>query len=249
MIPKKIHFCWFGKNKKPELVIRCVASWKKYLVDYEIIEWNEDNFDINSNLFVKEAFCAGKWAFVSDYVRLWALYNYGGIYLDSDVEVIKSLDEFLEYPAFGGFSGAYEVTNNVEIPSAVMGAEKGNLWLKYLLDYYKDRKFILPDGAYDMVTNAAIITRMSEDLFEPNNKKQTMKLGEVELFPMEYFEPINPVNNIDVFSENSYCIHWHNCSWMTKNSSRGKILSKIIHFLKEIFGEQNCKKIKKILRK
>lgn len=213
MIPKKLHYCWFGNGQKSELVIKCIKSWKKYLPDYECIEWNENNFDVSSNQFVFEAYTKKKWAFVSDYVRLWALYNYGGIYLDSDIEVVKNLDSFLRYPGFGGFSGAYEVNGVVEIPSAVMGAEKYNDWIKLMLDYYKNKKFILADGHCDIKTNAKIMTELSKEYFVPNNKKQTMSIGDIELFPMEYFEPINPVNSINIFSGDSYCIHWHNCSW------------------------------------
>ena len=246
MIPKKIHYCWFGKGEKPELVLKCINSWEKYLTDYEIVEWNETNFDINSNRFVKEAYSAKKWAFVSDYVRLWALYNDGGIYLDSDVEVVKPLDNFLSYPAFGGFSSAYEINDNVEIPSAVMGAEKGNPWINFLLEYYTDRSFILSDGSYDMKTNAEIMTNMSLDLFIPNNKQQTMKMGNVELFPMDYFEPINIVNGIDIFSDNTHCIHWHNCSWCRDNSLKGKIKRYLAKSGEKFLGKQNYEKLKNI---
>ena len=102
MIPKILHYCWFGKKKLPALAKKCIASWKKYCPDYELILWNEDNFDLNSNTYVREAYDSGKFAFVTDYVRLWALYRYGGIYMDTDVEVIKSLDKFLVHPAFSG---------------------------------------------------------------------------------------------------------------------------------------------------
>ena len=108
-IPKVIHYCWFGRGKLPKLAKKCIKSWKKYLPDYKIIEWNEDNFDINSNQYVREAYEAKKYAFVSDYVRLYALYNYGGIYMDTDVEVIKSLDEFLIHEAFSGFESPKDI--------------------------------------------------------------------------------------------------------------------------------------------
>ena len=101
-IPKKIHYCWFGRGQMPELAIKCLASWKKNLPDYEVIEWNEDNFDINSNRYVKEAYESKKYAFVTDYVRLYVLYNHGGIYMDTDVEVLKPLDVFLVNRAFTG---------------------------------------------------------------------------------------------------------------------------------------------------
>ena len=102
-IPKTIHYCWFGRGEKPEIVKKCIDTWKDKLSDYEIIEWNEDNFDINQNDYVKEAYKAKKFAFVSDYVRVYALYNYGGIYLDTDVEVFKSFDDVLDNESFWGF--------------------------------------------------------------------------------------------------------------------------------------------------
>lgn len=225
IIPKVIHFCWFGGNTKGAIVKKCISSWKKQMPDCDIIEWNEKNFDIQQNKFTYEAYMNRKWAFVSDYVRLWALYNYGGIYLDSDVELIKPLDEFLKYPAFGGFSGTEDVGGTWEIPSAVMGSCAYNLWIKEMLDYYTERSFILPNGKMDLVTNAAIMTRLSEKYFLKKDVQQTMSLGDVELFPMEYFEPINIPNGINILSENSYAIHWHNCSWC-KNTVYSNFLQK-----------------------
>lgn len=120
-IPKTVHYCWFGKGKKSKMVNKCMESWKKYLLDYKIIEWNEDNFDINSNLYVRQAYEAKKYAFVTDYVRLYALYNYGGIYLDTDVEVLKSLDEFLDSYENGIFLKNNNEFN--EIPNIVRFTE------------------------------------------------------------------------------------------------------------------------------
>ena len=121
MIPKKIHYCWFGGNPKPKLAEKCIKSWKKYCPDYELVEWNETTFDIDSApLFVRQAFESKKWAFITDYVRLWAMYNYGGIYMDTDVEVVKPLDRFLSEKAFSGF----ESSNYV--PTGIMASEKDN---------------------------------------------------------------------------------------------------------------------------
>ena len=118
-IPKVIHFCWFGHGEYPELIVKCMETWKKYLPEYEIVKWSEDNFDINSNQYVKEAYENKKWAFVTDYVRLYALYTCGGIYLDSDVEILKPIDEFLDNEAFSGFE------SKDTVPTAIMGAVKG----------------------------------------------------------------------------------------------------------------------------
>ena len=112
MIPKKIHYCWFGGNPLPEDAQKYLESWKKFCPDYEIIRWDEKNFDINQLPYVQEAFKAKKWAFITDYVRLYALYNYGGIYMDTDVEVLKSLDSFLELKAFSGFENEENIEEN-----------------------------------------------------------------------------------------------------------------------------------------
>ena len=131
MIPKKIHYCWFGRGEKPELALKCIESWKKYLPDYELKEWNEDIFDISRNQYVREAYENRKFAFVTDYVRLYAIYTEGGIYMDTDVEVVGRFDKFLHHHAFSGF----ETDGNV--PTGMMAAEKGSVWAKDLLDQYQ----------------------------------------------------------------------------------------------------------------
>ena len=121
MIPKIIHYCWFGRGEMPSLAKKCIASWKKYLPEYKVKQWNEDNFDLNLYPYVAEAYAQRKFAFVTDVVRLYALYTEGGIYMDTDVEVLKPLDEFLRHPAFSGFE------DEKNVPTGIMGAEKGSL--------------------------------------------------------------------------------------------------------------------------
>ena len=130
MIPKVIHYCWFGRGKMPEMALKCIESWKKYLPEYKIKEWNEDNFDLDMYPYVREAYDNRKFAFVTDVVRLYALYNEGGIYMDTDVEVLKSLDPFLHHNAFSGFE------DDKNIPTGIMASEKGGRWAKENLDYY-----------------------------------------------------------------------------------------------------------------
>ena len=143
MIPKILHYCWFGRGQMGPVALKCMESWKKYCPDYQIKVWNEDNFDIGQNTFVKEAYEEKKWAFVTDYVRLYALYTEGGIYLDSDIELLKNLDDLL---SLGGVVTSYQ---DCTIPAAIMLAEKGNVWLQDLLSYYDNRHFRLPDGTLD----------------------------------------------------------------------------------------------------
>ena len=158
MIPKIIHYCWFGGNPLPEDAQKCIASWKKYCPDYEIREWNEENFDIQSNDYVKEAYEAKKFAFVTDYVRLYALIAYGGIYMDTDVEVVKSLDAFLKHKAFSGF----ESSNS--IPTRLMASEKDYPLFKTLMDDYENRHFLKEDGSFDMTTNTVTITNLCKQI-------------------------------------------------------------------------------------
>lgn len=152
MIPKIIHYCWFGKNPYPEEFKTYLNEWKTICDDYQIIEWNESNFDVSCNSYVEEAYRSKKWAFVTDYVRLWAMYTYGGIYMDTDVQVLKSLDKFLINEAFSGFE------SSVYVPTGIMGAEKGNPIVKALLDEYDNRHFLLENGKMNLHTNVEYIT-------------------------------------------------------------------------------------------
>ena len=146
-IPKVIHYCWFGRNEKPNLFYKCFESWKKYCPDYEIIEWNEDNFDINMIPYVKEAYEAKKWAFVADYARLWIVYHYGGIYLDTDVELLRPLDNLLASEAFFGSEDEKSIATGLGF-----GARKGNNVVKCMLLDYSDQHFKNKDGTYDLTT-------------------------------------------------------------------------------------------------
>ena len=223
MIPKIIHYCWFGRGEMPEEAKRCLESWHKYLPDYEYRLWNEDSFNINSNKFVKEAYHSRKFAFVADYVRLFALYTEGGIYMDTDVEVLRPLDEFLLYPAFSGF----EVDE--AIPTGIMGAEKGNTWAKRELQYYETQSFILPNGAYNTKPNVQIITEHALKLgFVPNNQFQIIN-EELAIFPKDYFCPKSYYDGKIRLTDNTYTIHHFAGSWKKDD--------KLLNKLKKMFGE------------
>lgn len=209
MIPKVIHYCWFGKNPLPEMAKKCIGTWKKYCPDYEIIEWNEENFDIHYNDYVKEAYEAGKWAFVSDVVRLYVLVKYGGIYMDTDVEVIRSLDDLLQYEAVSGFESFNK------IPTGLMASQMGNEFFKELLHDYDDAHFICKDGSYDTTTNVIRITEhcMKYGLIL-NNCKQT--INSFTIFPSDYFCPKNYETKEIQLTKNTYVIHHFDGSWLSE---------------------------------
>lgn len=208
MIPKVIHYCWFGRNLLPESALKCIESWKKYLPDYTIKEWNEDNFDIAQNRYVREAYEHRKYAFVSDYARLYALYTEGGIYMDTDVEMVGSYDAFLHHPAFSGF----ETDGNVS--TGVMAAQKGSLWAKALLEQYDGRQFVLDDGTFDMTTNATVISAwMAAKGLKMNNEYQEIE-GLCAIYPTEYFCPKDHRTGRIHCTPNTVCIHHFVGSWI-----------------------------------
>ena len=208
MIPKTIHYCWFGGNELPPLAKKCIKSWKKYCKGYKIIRWDESNFDISSTpLYVRQAYEAKKWAFVTDYVRLWAMTKYGGIYMDTDVEVVKPIDKFLKHQAFSGFE------SDTDIPTGIMACEKDFPLFLELLKYYKDAVFIKADGSYNLIDNVATITRIcSEKGLIRDNTFQVV--DGFALYPTEFFCPINMSSGKYDRSENTVTIHWFNGSWL-----------------------------------
>ncbi|EJT6142693.1 glycosyl transferase [Clostridium perfringens] len=238
MIPKKIHYCWFGRGEKPKKALMCIESWKKYCPDYEIIEWNEDNFDVNSNQYVKEAYNSKKYAFVTDYVRLYAMYNYGGIYMDTDVEVVRPLDEFLVHDAFSGF----ELPDCV--PTGIMASVKQFKLFEEFLDYYNDKKFINEDGSLDTKTNVQTITEIV-------NKYGLIKDGSFQiiqgftLYPSEYFCPFDNATGKLNKTKNTATIHWFSKSWVDSNFVYRTKITRIFH---RLFGVNCFVWLKKILK-
>lgn len=209
-IPKTIHYCWFGKGEKNEKIKYCMNTWRKYLKGYNFKEWNEENFDINSNIYCKQAYENGKWAFVSDYVRLYALVNEGGIYLDTDVEITNNLDDFLKEKSFMGYH------SDNSIPSALMGCEKGNSVFNMLLMYYNDKNFILQNGKMDETTNIDIITKLIVDKYEINLDNKLKKIDDLTIYPKEYFtQQDEKVKN--------YSIHHFNASWISKEMAMSQV--------------------------
>lgn len=233
MINKIIHYCWFGGKQKPRSVRKCMETWKRHLPDYQLMEWNEDNFDINALPYVQAAYTHKKYAFVSDYVRLYALYNFGGIYFDTDIEVLKSFDDLLDAPAFIG----YESPNC--LGTAVIAAEKGNPVIKEFLDFYVDHVF----DENDKTANSHIISRMlSEKGVNLNNQFLNFR-DELYLYPLDYFIVKTYYDFQIHLSENSYSIHHCAATWLpwslrikwnllSRVGSRGQKLYFFLHRLK-----------------
>lgn len=239
MIPKILHYCWFGRGQMPELALKCIASWKEYLPEYQIKLWNEDNFNINDNPYTNEAYDAKKFAFVTDYVRLYALYHEGGIYMDTDVEVLKSLDDLLSLPAFSG----YESNKKSLFPTGLMASVKGGLWVEEQLNYYNNRHFLKPDKTYDMTTNVQIISEiMSRNGFEFTGNYQVYK-DHMHCFPKDYFCPKTSTGVLKI-TENTYCIHHFAGSWYEKT-----IIDKLkIFIFRKIFNPAFTDKLIRLKR-
>lgn len=232
MIPKVIHYCWFGGNDKSQLINKCIESWKFYLPDYEIIEWNEGNFSIDINIFTNEAYQKKKWAFVSDYVRAYVLFNYGGIYLDSDVEIRNNLDCFLHHSAFSGFEErGFPFT-------ALWGAKKLHNWPKMILDYYDSLI------AFNDRTNTKIISDFLIDYYKVDPEKDCIQelQDDIVIYPSHYF-----CLNIDL----NYAVHHFEGSWLEINNHKydSKLLkayykNKFLNYyerekiIEELYGEQ-----------
>lgn len=235
MIPKIIHYCWFGENPLPKSAQKCIESWKKYCPDYEIQEWNEKNFDINCCDYVREAYKAKKWAFVSDVARLKALVDFGGIYMDTDVEVLKPLDDILKYEAVSGFE------SNNAVPTGIMACQKGHAMFIELLKEYDYAHFIRDDGTYDTTTNVARITKTCLKYgLKLDNTFQTV--NNFTLFPSEYFCPKDWDTGTIEFTENTYTIHHFAGSWL---STTAKLKKKI----KKILGPELTMKIKAVINR
>lgn len=212
MIPKKLHYCWFGRNPKPKWMQNCLTSWKKYCPDYEIIEWNEDNFDLDCYPYARQAYEAQKWAFVTDFARLWIVYEQGGIYLDTDVELLRPLDGLLCNKAFFGLEDNGSIATGLGF-----GAEKGNPLVLEMLRGYDGVAFCKVDGSYDLTTcpvrNTASVAHLLPANFDPN---QVTELAHGVIYPREWFCPLSADGTDLRKTKNTHSIHWYSASWLTE---------------------------------
>jgi len=206
MIPKTIHYCWFGRGPMPELALKCIESWHRYMPDWEYKLWNEDNFDVNSTPYTKEAYEAKKFAFVSDYVRLKALFEEGGLYLDVDFEVYKPFDDLMANHAFAGFEGS----KHLPVMMGVCASEEGGIWVKEMLESYDGRQFIV-DSKLDMTTNVSYLTKiMNSNGLVQNGREQHYK--DLHIYPVDYFCPRQTTGEF-LRTVNTYCEHRGLNSW------------------------------------
>ena len=242
MIPKVIHYCWFGKGQLPKLAQNCLDSWKKYCPDYEIICLNEYNYDVTKNKYMLDAYNAKKWGFVPDYARLDIIYRFGGIYLDTDVELIKPLDELLSDNK--GFAG-------VEIPGQIalglgFGAEKNNPIIKLMLDHYEKLNFYNADGSMNLIPSPLLQTQLLKE--HGLNEANSLQVIEncFSIFPKDYFNPYNFENGKIEITSNTFSIHHYAGSWVTK---RNKSNTRVYQLISRILGEKVAKKIRKMLGK
>lgn len=236
MIPKIIHYCWFGRGQMPDLALKCIESWHKYMPDYQYKLWNEDNFDVNSVSYVKEAYEARKFAFITDYVRLYALYTEGGIYMDTDVEVLKPYDDLLQLTAFTGYEGSKYMPPVTGTMASVAGGE----WVKEQLDSYTDAHFLKPDGTLDLTTNTKRISGiMQKNGFVQDGKYHVYR--DLHIFPTDYFCPKQTTGEF-LKTENTYCDHKGIASW-----SEGRKSWKT--GLRAVVGQKNMTALIKLKRR
>ena len=223
MIPKKIHYCWFGRGKKTKLMERCIRSWRKYCLDYEIIEWNEDNFDLDMNGYTRWCYDNKKYAFLSDYARLVIVAEHGGIYLDTDVEIVRSIDPLLEKNAYFGFEDERHVNTGLGF-----GSEAGHPILKIMQEAYGQ----LLDGKHGTIGCPMLNTEALVSLgLQLNGEYQV--IGGADIYPVEYFNPYDdPTGKLNT-TENTYSIHWFAKTWM---SSRSRIRSRLTKPIHRVFG-------------
>lgn len=252
-IPKVIHYCWFGGKPKPKLAEKCIKSWKNHCPDYRIVEWNEDNFDLSSAPnYVRQAMEAGRWAFVTDYVRLRALTEQGGIYMDTDVELVKSLNPYLKHPAFAGFE------SREGIQTGLLACERDFPLFREFMAYYDHASFLLPDGTPDTTTNVQILTNLClKKGLVCNDRLQTV--DGLTVYPREVFCPVDFDTRLLKKTRKTVAIHWFSGSWQTEEERRyleaeAKRLAaerrseRRVAIGTRLLGEKGYKRIKAILK-
>lgn len=216
-IPKIIHYCWLGGNPKPESVLRCIDSWRKYCPDYEIREWNESNLDISMNNYTRQAYEAKAWGFVPDYLRLWIVYTCGGIYLDTDVQIIRNFDPLLKEKGFMGFEDDEYVCLGMGF-----GAEAGNPMIKKQMQAYDDLSFYNEDGSLNRTPSPHYTTRVLRECGLKTNDGTVQYIDGCACYPPEYFCPKSFRTGMLKLTKSTYSIHQFDASWYSEEEQKQK---------------------------
>lgn len=248
MIPKVIHYCWFGKNPLPDSAKKCIDSWRKFLPNYEIKEWNEENYDVNKIPYIKEAYKSKKYAFVSDYARFDILYHYGGVYFDTDVELIKPVDDIIKKSFMGQeLNSNFDKVRNMsekEISVADIMVVNPGLGIaappkfplyKEILDFYGSKHFILENGNIDTTTICKYTTDILKKYGYNEYLKKIQEVAGVMIYPPEYFCPMNYITEELILTANTRSIHWYGASW--KSDYDTLFADKRMHFIDK-YGEK-----------
>lgn len=234
MIPKIIHYIWFGNNPYPPKVQHCIESWKRIMPEYKFMLWNKNTFDVNQTTFTRQAYNEKKWAFVSDYVRIYALYKYGGWYLDTDVEILKPLATFeCNRLVIGTDDGGY-------LAGALIGSEPGHPYLKAMLNYYETLKFV-DKGTLNMtVINTYLQDVLADYGYTIENKLQILKEG-IVVYPDDYFHVASLTSGKMHRTDKTCAIHWHTLTWVSKKTRFVRFVR--MHILCPILGDKAYTKI------
>lgn len=247
MIPKKIHYCWFGRNPLPPKAQACIASWRKHLPDYKIIEWNEDNFDVNAIKYTADAYAAGKYAFVSDYARFKVLYEHGGLYFDTDVEVINPLDDVIAAGPFMGFELNPDPESKQYPCGAVnaglgLGAAPGMMLYKQIIDYYSTAQFTTGLKSVTVVYHVSQLLRKEGLACKPG----IQHVAGVNIYPADWFNPFDDGTGRVYETENTRTIHWYSKTWMDARIRRRIPFTRFIH---RIIGNRFTGAVKRQLQR
>jgi len=243
-IPHVIHYCWFGGKPLSDLAKKCIESWKKYCPDYQIVKWDESNTDLNSCNYVKEAYEAKKWAFVSDFVRFQVIYEQGGLYFDTDVQLIKPIDEILDkgpFMSIESYPGLFVGGNDFILlnPGQGIAAEKGNPFYAEVLDYYKTIHF---------TTETTVGMHVTSLMLERGLKSENcyQNVCGINIWPKDFFNPINPNSGKLEITDNTVSIHHYEGTWV---DGKTKFIEKSFRLIYRVLGEKGAANMKRIFRK
>lgn len=239
MIPKIIHYCWFGRNPLPKDALRCIESWRKFLPNYEIKEWNEDNFDVQTIPYVAEAYEAKKYAFVSDYVRFAVLYQEGGVYFDTDVEIIRPIDDILQKGAFMGLEANGTNKDAIAVaPGLGIAAEAGHPLYSAFLQRYETLHFRVENGTQSESMIPIITALLTERGLHPSDTPQ--EVNGITIYPAEYFNPLDDATGRLRITSNTRSIHWFSATWLPTQSPWVRTLKR---YLRRLLGKNLRKKL------